>query len=478
MKIRNLLFNALITIGFLCLIQGCKKDYDVQISDKHRSDIPQGVQLLDHTSKTLTVAWDYIDGATSYVVQLLATPDSENPLYSYVTHTEDYYIFSNLEPRKSYYARVRANFANSATSDWSYVTLNDQTAKIIPIYGMVDQSFEIPYFKIIDSSSSTITAEWSFTGFDNPDSELGDTYAIYLYNDAEGKDLEISWEELSGLFATSTSASPKPLRFTFSGLTPDKNYYLKVVDKTTEQESPLRKTGTTPAIAAAVTNAQKSGDIALSQDFSKFVHGGDILFKAAGYTVGSAAGRASWSRASGANPVDEQLGQAPCNLTTEFNVFDGGNVTPEYTKGAGMEGWGKQGNTSTRPGYIKIGGSNALAALYTPELSNLAATSDLTVSFKAGVYNEGGIDYCDQILVQAVRGAEFNAKGAISNSDKVDVLAAELVNIQEAKEGFKSFSVDLKNIPKDARIVFSSDPAGVAGNKTRFLLDDVKVQIK
>lgn len=472
------LFYILLVISPCLSIQGCNKAYDVKISDKYLSNVPQNVQLLDHTNKTLTISWDYIQGATSYVVQLLDASDSDNPLYSFVTHNVDYYIFSSLEPRKSYYARVRANFKNSATSSWVYVTLNDSAAKIIPIYGMVAQDFEIPYFKIIDSTASTITAAWSFTGFDDPDAEIEDSYSLYLYNDAEGKDLAISWEDISGLFAASTSSSPKPMRFTFSGLQPEKSYYLKVVDVTTAESSNLRKINTTSAIAPAVPNAQKAGDVVLSQDFSKFVHGGDIFYKAAGYTVGSAAGRAAWSQASGANPVDESLGQNTCNLNTEFNVFDGGNVTSEYTKGAGMEGWGKLGNTSTRPGYIKIGGGSAVGALYTPELSNLAAPSNITVKFNAGVYSEGNTRFCDQILIQVVKGATFNAKGAITNSGTVEVVAEKLVNIQEATSQFKAFSVDFSNVSKDSRVVFSSNPEDVAVNKTRFLLDDVKVQIK
>lgn len=477
-RIFNRFFTIMILLALIWITPGCNKAYDVKISNKYRAAIPQNVTLLDHTRKTLTIAWDYIPGATSYVVQLLASPEDEMPLYSYVTDNEDYYIFSNLAARQSYYARVRANYENSATSDWVYVTLNNERAKIIPAYGLVAQSFEIPYFKIIDSSSSTITAEWSFTGFEDQDSETEDSYALYLYNDPEGKDLAISWEDVKGLFAPSTSSSPKPLRFTFSGLSSDKSYYLKVVNLSKNSESGIRKINTTGAIAPAVSNPQRSGDVVLSQDFSKFIHGGDIFHKAAGYTVGTATGRSTWAPAKGANPVNEELGQATCNLNTEFNVFDGGNVKSEYTKGAGMDGWGKKGNTSTRPGYIKIGGGGALGALYTPELSGLPSRSDLTVEFRAGVYAEVNTFYCDQILVQVVRGAEFSDKGAITNNDNLEVLASRLVSIQDARDNFKGYSVNFDNIPKDARIVFSSNPADVPSNKTRFLLDDISIKIK
>jgi Fibronectin type III domain. len=95
----------------------------MKISDKYRKSVPLNVTLLDHTNKSLTIAWDFIPEATSYTVQLLGSPDDEMPLHAYVASAEDYYEFSNLEPRKGYYARVRANFPYSATSDWVYVKI-------------------------------------------------------------------------------------------------------------------------------------------------------------------------------------------------------------------------------------------------------------------------------------------------------------------------------------------------------------------
>src|SRR5690606_31080032 len=129
----------------------------------------------------------------------------------------------------------------------------------------------------IYSSTSTITAEWSFTGFEDQDAEISDSYSLFLYSDAEGSDLVISWEDVKGLFAASTTSSPKPLRFTFTGLQPDKSYYLKVLNLTKDLESNLQELNTTPALPSAVPNPQNSGDVVLSQDFSKFLHGGDIL---------------------------------------------------------------------------------------------------------------------------------------------------------------------------------------------------------
>jgi hypothetical protein len=460
------------------ILQGCHKNFDMTPSDAYRQSVPQNVQLLDNTKKTLTIAWDFIPEATSYVVQLLASPTDEMPLFSYIAKNEDYYEFSNLEPRQSYYGRVRANFPNSATSDWVYVNYKNGIAKLIPLYGMVESSFEIPYFKVIDSTSSTITAEWSFTGFENVDAETGDSYSLELYNDDQGKDLHLSWENLTGLFASSTASTPKPLRFTFSGLSPDRQYYLKVRNNTQHLESGLKKIGTLPALPPTNASPKQTGDIVLSQDFSKFIHGGDIFHKAAGYSVSTATGRGAWQPATGANPVNATLGQAPCDLNTEFNVFDGGNVSAAYTKSAGMENWGKQGNTSTRPGYIKIGGNKASGSLYTPLLNNLSSTTNIVIKFKAGVYSEAQKSFCDKILVQAVEQAAFDAKGNITNAKDVSILQSSGVDISAAKENFKEYTVTFNNVSQNTRIVFSSDPADVSANKTRFLLDDIIIRIQ
>ena len=143
-----------------------------------------------------------------------------------------------------------------------------------------------------------------------------------------------------------------------------------------------------------------------------------------------------------------------------------------------MENWGKQGNTSTRPGYIKIGGNNAPGALYTPLLNSLSSSANIVIKFKAGVYSEAAKSFCDKILVQAVEKAAFDAKGNITNAKELRIVQSASVDITAAKDNFKEYAVTFNNISPDARIVFLSDPADVGVNKTRFLLDDITVTIQ
>lgn len=447
----------------------CDDNRETEISTAHENDVPENVELLEYTNTSITVAWDFVEGATSYTVQLLSSADSDYPLHMYTTSSEDYYQFTGLSPRKSYFARVRANFPYSATSKWTYIMDGDNYARIMPAYGIVDSDFEPVEVKLIANSSSTLTVAWSFTDFVEMDSEIGHTFTLELFNDEECEDLYISWEEIPpNLFAVSA----RPLRFTFSGLEPSKDYYVRVTDVTSDIQSRAYKF-TTEAAAPTV-----AGDVILSQDFSRFIHGGDQLYLAAGYTVNTAAGRATWSPALGKNPVDASKGQETCPLSTEFNVFDGGNVTTSYTEGVGMKDWGKDGNTSTRPGYIKIGGSKAGAALYTPELSLLTETSSISVSFRAAIYKEGQNTYCEDVLVQVVQGGTFNAKGAISNRSSVNISSEQRVSIVDADGDFVSYEVTLNNVTPESRIAFSSDYSKAAENKTRFLLDNIVIRKK
>ncbi|MBF6629390.1 MAG: fibronectin type III domain-containing protein [Proteiniphilum sp.] len=462
---KNILFY-LPLLMFSLIAFSCEFDNETEISTAHENDFPENVEMLEYSSNSITVAWDFVDGATSYTVQLLNAADTDYPAYTYTTTTEDYYMFTGLSRRENYYARVRANFPYSAVSGWAYLMDGENNARIMTAYGIVDPDFETTEVKLIANSSSTLTVAWSFTDFLEMESEIGNTYTVELFHDEAGEDLYISWEEIpTNLFNTTT----RPLRFTFSGLESGKDYYVRVSDVSTDLQTRAYKFTTGAALPAV------GGDVILSQDFSRFIHGGDILYDAAGYSRGSGPGRATWEKAEGKNPVDPDNGQATCNASAEFNVFDGGNVMPAYTEGAGMKDWGKHGNTSTRPGYIKMGGGSAGATLYTPEFSSLTGTSTLKVRFRAAMYMEGANSYGEDMLVQVVEGATFNAKGSISNQSSVTVISEKRVSLLEAEGDFTTFEVELSGVTPTSRIAFASDYAKASANKTRFLLDDIVI---
>ncbi len=119
----------------------CKQDEsDVGgVTDK----LPENVHLSEYSSSSITVAWNRVEGGTSYTVQLLGSKDSESPIDAYTTTSKDFYRFSGLEEIRGYYVRVRAN-VDYATGDWVYITNGSQPARIMPKYGFVDEDFEEP----------------------------------------------------------------------------------------------------------------------------------------------------------------------------------------------------------------------------------------------------------------------------------------------------------------------------------------------
>src|SRR5690606_37803686 len=192
------------------------------------------------------------------------------------------------------------------------------------------------------------------------------------------------------------------------------------------------------------------GDVVIAQDFSRFIHGGDLLYKAATYTVASGTGRSQWQPATGINPVNAIPGQATCNQTVEFHAFTGG--TAAYTEGVGMKDWGSSGNTSTRSGYIKMGGGGGgIGILYTALLSKLSGNANITVSFKAAVYSEGNNRYGEDVLVYVAEGALFGANGVITNASSVVKKGETVVDIADAIGEFKECSVTFTNVSPNSR---------------------------
>ncbi|MBL1408728.1 fibronectin type III domain-containing protein [Sphingobacterium faecale] len=104
---------------------------------------PANVILWTYSPTSITLAWDHIDGATSYTVQLLGDKDADMPIDSYTTTTKDFYQFNGLQEVRGYYVRVRAN-VDYNTGDWVYIMNNALPGRIMPKYGFVADDFKEP----------------------------------------------------------------------------------------------------------------------------------------------------------------------------------------------------------------------------------------------------------------------------------------------------------------------------------------------
>lgn len=474
MKTRNL-FNIFIILACLCTSVACdRKDYI--ISDKHKDDVPKRVRLLEYTDQSLTICWDMIQNASSYTVQLVdrdMNPTDEK--FSATVTDIDYYEFTELSQSRGWYARVRANYTWSATSDWVYVTGENGPSLLFAGKGAVDVR---PQIKEINTSSSTATIEWAFT--DDLASDAAMHYDISIFRDSQCKDLVVSWDadgKLSsnkGLFTP--IANMPSCRFTFSGLEPETDYYARVTNLSLgNMHTDLLRLRTSEAAPSAVSSSASSGDIILSQDFSNFIHGGDVVYTAAGYNAKSGSKfRKEWEVATGENPVAD--GDRPlCAWNVEFHIHTGG-TTSDYIDKIGMTGWGSSGNISTRPGYIKCGGGNGgQATLYTPEFKNISSESKVQISFRACAYTEGDNIYGSNVIVSVVDGSVFGSNNVVKN--KGVTVSSTKTDISGAVGKFDTFTATLDKLSPGSRIAFSSDPDMAKKNKTRFLLDDIVVKL-
>lgn len=120
----------------------CKQD-SVDSPDNVNGKVPKNVRLSNYSSSSITVAWDHVEGATSYTAQLMGSKDSDKPIDRYIVITEDHYQFNGLAETRGYYIRVRAN-VNSATGDWVYIMNGQELARIMPKYGFVAENFVEP----------------------------------------------------------------------------------------------------------------------------------------------------------------------------------------------------------------------------------------------------------------------------------------------------------------------------------------------
>lgn len=465
---------ALVPLAGALMLTSCKDD-GVEISQDYRSMTPKNVKLLEYGETSLTICWNFVRGATSYTVQLV---DGEmNPISEALCMTTadiDYHEFTDLAADAIYFARVRANYPYSATSDWVYVASEDEPAMLMAAVGVLKVA---PELTLHAATSSTLTFAWSFTG--DAAADAARSYKIELFRDEACSQLCVSWiadgKLTSGKGVFTALADYPVVRFTFSGLTPETTYYARVINLSLGNiATPLLAAATCKAGPEATANMPaQPGDVVLAEDFARFIHGGDVVNSAAGYNaVSGTEFRKTWEIAAGENPQAE--GDRPvCNWATEFHIHTGG-TSAEYVESLGMKDWGSSGNISTRPGYIKCGGGNGgIGILYTPSLETLPVNSTVRVNFSASAYAENDKVYGSDIVVMAVEGAEFGANNVVSN--KGTTIASKTVDISSSVGKFGTYSVTLEGLSPTSRIAFSSNPAQAADNKTRYLIDDIVV---
>ena len=326
-----------------------------------------------------------------------------------------------------------------------------------------------------------------------------DNYTIYLYKDSACTDLELQLD-LGGAFFREGSAgaySYFPCRYMFSGLEPETTYYFRVKDKVTGKISdPVPYSTTAKAYTGTpVTSSAAAGDVILFENFGGCLYTGDFANYAAGYTRSNlssatvnykAEGKVSWSAQNDKMDGGYALDFGRTDANSESGLF---STCKGLLDDMGLEEWGYTSTDNAnrvfiKPGYVKIGGSEQIAAIVTPKLKALSTStlSQVTVTFKAcklSTQNYNNSVNEDYVIVRGITGASINPLTATENPGLVtggyDCDAVN-VTLNSALGEWKQYSVTLDGVSGDTRIAIGGNRP-TAGN-SRFFLDDIKVTVK
>ncbi len=403
--------------------------------------------------------------------------------------------FDELELKSQHKAKVAAVYETAEGdiyfSEWVYASAlvqnsegqNVKTELFEAGIGAVEDKGVRPRIQLVFATASELAVEWTSTGFKNPAADFESTYSIQLYKDNECTDLLISWEIGDKRGAGTQKYTPEGScpRFAFSGLDANTTYYARVTNKTTEMSSsPVEmKTGDfTPVVISDTPVA--AGEIALAEDFSESIWGGNFVSKFPGYSANNR-GSVEFIKATGVNPV----GATEANFYlidagTEIGLFNTLKVAVPKSR---LATWGSMTENNTQGGYIcarqghlKLGASSLMGRIVTPALANLSETATIELSFKVALYDKdvtsGGvwvITTSDDIT--KTQNLITNAEGT---SSPVYTYA-----LDKATE-WTTHTVEIPNVTPESRIMIGNirTEGTVAGtDQQRMFVDDIVVKV-
>ena len=152
---------------------------------------PENIRLVNDTSKSITVQWDAVDGATGYVLYRSESLDREPVEYAYIEPDKTQFIDTDVIPGERYYYRLmtRAEIEdyNSDLSETLYttarikspenVTASNYGALLSVKWSEVDEAKVYTVYRATDENGLyTIVGEVTATGFVDHNVRAGVTY--------------------------------------------------------------------------------------------------------------------------------------------------------------------------------------------------------------------------------------------------------------------------------------------------------------
>ena len=334
-------------------------------------------------------------------------------------------------------------------------------------------------------------------GTHNYSSEKAKTYTIALYKDSACSNLLVSWlivgnkfKNPDGDWKTLFNDVNYPQRFTFSGLTPNTTYYLKVtadgVTSRARAVTTLQKSFT----GTVTTSNAKAGNTILYENFANLVMGADITSRSCAYSSykRNTYTTVAASKATGATPTltDASTGEYSefyvCDSSTEMGLF---NTLHNLISDAGLSNWSwyaesdASGQVIARAGYVKIGTSAHKSAIVTPALTALGSNvATITVKFRACPYGGATLDPAEsEIAVRLLDGGTVSTASPYNLLSGHTIVHSHPITLEGNQTSWKDYEVTFTGASKTSRIA-------IGGNReessvpNRFMVDDIQVIVK
>lgn len=302
------------------------------------------------------------------ITQEVNHPDACNP------------VFRNI-PAGVYTASVYASYPDGTSTAPVFATDSKGAVVKLKIEGAAVA------VKLAYATSSSLAFTWSVSGFRDVAKDCATAYSFGIYKDAECKDLIVSWQTEANHSIWDKNLADGSPQFEFSGLERDTFYWFAVKNLNNKAESAPVKAKTLD-FDIVVPNAEEpveAGGIAIAEDFSELVWGGNYLCGSAAYSADDRNLATALDKAEGVNPVNG--GSWKWYLvgpTIEMGLFNTLKHAVEHSR---LGQWGvcpetDGGSNATvcgRVAHLKLGASNQIGLICTPPLTNLKSVA--TVGF-------------------------------------------------------------------------------------------------
>ncbi len=346
------------------------------------------------------------------------------------------------------------------------------------------------------ATSSTLTFEWSPSGFADGATDRAKAYTVSLYRDENHTDAVISWA-LSAQSAAkdnwyvpyeATAGAVIPA-FIFTGLDPKTTYYFKVEDEDGWSSEAMGSTEAFEVVEVGSAKVPQGGTV-LAEDFSELVWDADLSSPAAGY----------YPKSLGSKFVSAATGDLTkydlSDCDTDHALF--ADNLKNHLTASRLADWGQtvEKNAGNRifaqAGHLRIGSGDIAGSIVTPELSNLeeGKYAKVTLTFKACPYYDSnkpdltysssvkkGLDPAD-VSIELLKGditVGTTSTKLVSSTYKLPI---SKFNLSGKRNQWKEYTCVIENVTSESRIAIGTyRKDSKYEGQCRMYIDDIKIVV-